>query len=77
VHTFIGPGALVFVMKVLFIAGFGLIPDDLSSSRKLYAEDLEIKFNEYGGGYMHAQNVDGSKGSAVAALSCDGGLFWN
>ena len=52
-------------MKVLFIAGFGPIPDDLSSSRKLYAEDLAIKFNEYGGGYMHAQNVEGSKGFAI------------
>ena len=64
-HKFIRSGALVFIMKVLFKAGFGPIPDDLSSSRKLYVEDLAIKFNGYGGGYMHAQNVEGSKGFTI------------
>lgn len=69
-------------MKVLFITGFWPIPDDLSSSRKLYAEDLEIKFNEYGRGYMHAQNVEGSKGFAIWPLSlsaedCFGTKIWS
>ena len=68
-------------MKVLFIAGFGPIPDDLSSSRKLYVEDLAIKFNEYGGGYTHAQNVEGSKGFTIWPLSlvaedCFGTKIW-
>lgn len=68
-------------MKILFIAGFGPIPDDLSSSRKLYSEDLEIKFNEYPGGYMHGQDIDGSKGFAIwplsmAAEDCFGSNVW-
>lgn len=37
-------------MKILFIAGFGPVTDDLSLSRKLYSEDLEIEFKEYEGG---------------------------
>ena len=68
-------------MKILFIAGFGPIPDDLPQSRKLYSEDLGIEFNEYEGGYMHAQNLDGSKGFAVwplslAAEDCFGTKNW-
>lgn len=68
-------------MKILFIAGFGPIPDDISPTRKLYSEDLEIEFNEYEGGYMHAQNVDGSKGFAIwplsmAAEDCFGSKIW-
>lgn len=56
-------------MKVLFIAGFGPIPDDLKPSRRLYSEDLGIEFNEYEGGYMHAQKIDGCKGFAIWPLS--------
>ncbi len=68
-------------MKVLFIAGFGPIPDDLNPSRKLYANDLGIKFNEYEGGYMHGQNIDGCKGFAIwplslAAEDCFGTRVW-
>lgn len=69
------------IMKVLFIAGFGPIPDDLSPTRKLYSEDLEIEFNEYEGGYMHAQKIEGSKGFAIwplslAAEDCFGTKEW-
>lgn len=68
-------------MKILFIAGFGPIPDDMAPSKKLYSEDLEIKFNEYEGGYMHAQKIDGSKGFAIwplsmAAEDCFGTKIW-
>jgi predicted enzyme related to lactoylglutathione lyase len=68
-------------MKILFIAGFGPIPDDLSSSKKLYSKDLEIEFNEYDGGYMHAQKLDGCKGFAIwplslAAEDCFGTKIW-
>lgn len=68
-------------MKILFIAGFGPIPDDLDPSRKLYSDDLDIEFNEYEGGYMHAQKIDGSKGFALwplslAAEDCFGEKTW-
>ncbi len=68
-------------MKILFIAGFGPVPDDLSPSRKLYSEDLEIEFKEYDGGYMHGQNIDGCKGFAIwplslAAEDCFGRKIW-
>ena len=68
-------------MKILFIAGFGPIPDDLSSSKKLYSKDLEIEFNEYEGKYMHAQKLDGCKGFAIwplslAAEDCFGTKIW-
>jgi hypothetical protein len=68
-------------LKILFIAGFGPIPDNLTPSKKLYSEDLEIKFNEYDGGYMHAQKVDGCKGFAIwplslAAEDCFGTKTW-
>jgi hypothetical protein len=68
-------------LKILFIAGFGPIPDNLTPSKKLYSEDLEIKFNEYEGGYMHAQHIDGCKGFAVwplslAAEDCFGTKTW-
>jgi hypothetical protein len=42
-------------MRILFIAGFGPIPDYLLPTKKLYSGDLEIEFHEYEGGYMHAQ----------------------
>lgn len=68
-------------MRLLFMAGFGPIPDDLSSSRKLYSKDLEIEFNEYEGGYMDAQGLDGSKAFAIWPLSlasedCFGTKVW-
>ncbi len=72
---------MLILMKILFIAGFGPIPDDLSSSKKLYSKDLEIEFNEYDGGYMHAQKLDGCKGFAIwplslAAEDCFGTKIW-
>lgn len=68
-------------MKILFIAGFGPIPDDLFLSKKLYSQDLGIEFNEYEGGYMHAQKLDGSNGFAIwplslAAEDCFGTKAW-
>lgn len=68
-------------MKILFIAGFGPVPDDLSLSKKLYSEDLEIEFNEYEGGYMHGQKIEGCKGFAIwplslAAEDCFGSKTW-
>ncbi len=68
-------------MRIMFIAGFGPIPKDLSPSKKLYREDLDIRFNEYEGGYMHAQKIEGSKGFAVwplslAAQDCFGTESW-
>ena len=46
---------LVLHMRILFIAGFGPIPDYLLSTKKLYSWDLENEFHECECGYMHAQ----------------------
>ncbi|MCL4333277.1 MAG: glyoxalase [Candidatus Thermoplasmatota archaeon] len=72
---------LFIPMKILFIAGFGPIPNDLVPSKKLYSEDLEIRFNEYEGGYMHARKIEGCKGFAIwplslAAEDCFGTKTW-
>ena len=61
---------LVLHMRILFIAGFGPIPDYLLPTKKLYSGDLEIEFHEYEGGYMHAQKLMAAKG-----LSCTGPLI--
>ena len=49
-------------MRILFIAGFGPIPDYLLPTKKLYSGDLEIEFHEYEGGYMHVQKLMVAKG---------------
>lgn len=49
-------------MKILFIAGFGPVTDDLSLSRKLYSEDLEIEFKEYEGGICTVRMLMVAKG---------------
>lgn len=67
--TLIRCNVLSPMMKIMFIAGFGPVPDDLAPSRKLYSDDLGITFNEYEGGYMHAQNLEGSRGFAIWPLS--------
>lgn len=69
------------LVRILFIAGFGPIPDDLAPSKKLYRDDLEIEFKEYDGGYLHAQKIDGCKGFAIwplslAAEDCFGSKIW-
>jgi hypothetical protein len=75
------PNGAMRKIKVLFIAGFGPIGQDLESSRKLYSETLGIPFEEGPGGYLHTGKVDGAKHFAVwplarASESCFGTGEW-
>lgn len=68
-------------VKVLFITGFGPIVRDAAPSRKLYADDLGLAFNEETGGYLHTEALQGAKTFALwplsqAAQSCFGKDSW-
>ena len=47
-------------VKVLFVLGFGPVVREPVASRRLYAEDLGIRFAEEAGGYLHTEARDGS-----------------
>lgn len=68
-------------MKVLFIAGFGPIADDVDDSRRLYETALGISFKVEDGDYLHTEEVEGARSFAVwpldqAAQSCFGSDRW-
>jgi len=68
-------------LKVLFIAGFGPIVDEIGESRRLYRDVLGIAFKEESGGYLHTEAVPGAKTFALwplsqAAESCFGNDSW-
>jgi Glyoxalase-like domain len=68
-------------IEVLFIAGFGPIVCETTSSRKLYSEALSIRFKEESGGYLHTEALQGAKTFALwplsqAAHSCFGNDAW-
>jgi len=68
-------------LKVLFIAGFGPIVRDAAASRKLYVDDLGLRFKEEAGGYLHTEALQGAKTFALwplnqAAQSCFGADVW-
>ena len=48
-------------MKVLFIAGYGPIVSDLRESAAFYRESLGLSFQEEAGGYLHTEELEGSK----------------
>ena len=52
-------------IKLLFVAGFEPIVDDINAYKNLYAEDLGTQFDEFEGGYMHAKKIEGSKRFAL------------
>jgi hypothetical protein len=56
-------------IRILFIAGFGPIVRDRDTSRKLYAEALDIPFKEESGGYLHTDALQGAKEFALWPLS--------
>ena len=69
------------VTKVLFIAGFGPIVRNAALSRKLYSDDLGLRFKEEAGGYLHTEALEGAKTFALwplsqAAQSCFGTDSW-
>jgi catechol 2,3-dioxygenase-like lactoylglutathione lyase family enzyme len=68
-------------VKVLFIAGFGPIDQDVAASRKLYSDALGIPFHEDAGGYLYTGALQGAKHFALwplsqAAQSCFGNDSW-
>ena len=68
-------------IEVLFVAGFGPIVREMSTSRKLYSEALGIRFKEESDGYLHTEALQGAKTFALwplpqAALSCFGNESW-
>lgn len=68
-------------VKVLFIAGFGPIDQDVAASRKLYSDALGIPFHEDAGSYLYTGALQGAKHFALwplsqAAQSCFGNDSW-
>lgn len=68
-------------IKVLFVAGFGPIVRDATTSRTLYGQALGIPFKEEQGGYLHTEALEGTKHFALwplaeAAQSCFGKAAW-
>jgi hypothetical protein len=68
-------------MKVLFVAGFGPIAEDVEGSRRLYEDALGIAFKIEDGEYRHTEELPGAKTFAVwplgqAAESCFGAAEW-
>ncbi len=67
--------------NVKFITGFGPIVRDLDASRRLYADDLGLTFDEEAGGYLHTEKLEGARTFALwplaqAARSCFGIDKW-
>jgi predicted enzyme related to lactoylglutathione lyase len=68
-------------MKVLFIAGFGPVTNDVNASKSLYQEAMGIPLKTDDGEYLHTDAVDGASYFAVwplshAAESCFGKKEW-
>ena len=67
--------------RVLFIAGFGPIVPEVTSSRELYNHVLGIEFKQEDGDYLHTEALEGAKAFALwplsqAAQSCFGQDTW-
>jgi len=67
-------------VKVLFVAGFGPIVEDMETSRRLYGETLGLPL-EGDATYLHTGAVEGVKHFALwplsgAAESCFGATTW-
>src|SRR5260221_10882094 len=68
-------------IEVLFVAGFGPIVREMTTSRKLYNDALGIPFKEESNGYLHTEALQGAKTFALwplpqAAHSCFGSDSW-
>jgi len=67
-------------VKVLFVAGFGPIVEDMETSRQLYGQTLGLPL-EGDATYLHTGEVEGAKHFALwplsaAAESCFGTATW-
>lgn len=68
-------------LQVLFVAGFGPIVRNASESRALYVHALRLPFHESTEGYLHTEELQGTKAFALwplsqAAESCFGTATW-
>jgi hypothetical protein len=63
-------------IKVLFIAGFGPIVRESTTSRTLYSQMLGISFKEGTGGYLHTEALKGANSFFVAAFAGSAVLLW-
>jgi len=68
-------------LKVLFVAGFGPIVQDIPKSHKFYVDALGLSFQKEVGDYLHTEKLDGAKTFALwplsqAAQSCFGSESW-
>jgi catechol 2,3-dioxygenase-like lactoylglutathione lyase family enzyme len=68
------------MMKVMFVAGFGPVVEDMEAAQKLYGETLGLPL-EGDLTYLHSAEIDGVRHFAVwplsgAAESCFGSLDW-
>jgi hypothetical protein len=68
-------------MDVQFIASVAVISPDPSASRGLYVEALGLPLTTEGDGYLHSEDIDGSKSFGVwplaqAAQACFGTPDW-
>ncbi|HTV40517.1 MAG TPA: VOC family protein [Candidatus Sulfotelmatobacter sp.] len=67
--------------KVLFVAGFGPIVQDIPKSHTFYVDALGLSFQKEEGDYLHTGELDGVKHFALwplsqAAQSCFGSEEW-
>jgi catechol 2,3-dioxygenase-like lactoylglutathione lyase family enzyme len=72
-----GPGKI----RILFVLGFGPIVRDTAESRRLYSQNLGIRFTEETGNYLHTEAIKGAKSFALwplsqVAESCFGKDVW-
>jgi len=68
-------------INILFIAGFGPVVPDTTTSRTLYEGALGISFKQESGAYLHTESLPGAKTFALwplsqAAQSCFGTDSW-
>jgi len=56
-------------VKILFVAGFGPITADVTSSRRLYQDALGLAFEEEEGQYLHTDKIPGVRAFAIWPLT--------
>jgi catechol 2,3-dioxygenase-like lactoylglutathione lyase family enzyme len=68
-------------MNVEFLTSVAVITPDQNASRKLYVDALGLPLTEEGDGYLHSEDIEGSKSFGVwplsgAAQACFGTPDW-
>lgn len=73
--------ALLTPMKIEFIASVAVVAPDPPTSRRLYVDAIGLPLGEEPDGYIHSENIDGSKSFGVwplaeASRACFGTSGW-